>query len=185
MIGASQARRLFARHSPRRWLSPSPWPQRLRSTKANPKTKSQPDAEDAGPLYPERLLVFDAGVGRTFLVASVRVTTLVACLGSIYTSVLPEALKARDLKDALHVAQGTYAKDAVPSIGLVRPSCHSLGPPSDHYAYTYPSVRGHRDADAAAVRAVIGGRVAAVRVEACARHSAAYPDDQAVGHVAQ
>jgi hypothetical protein len=52
-------------------------------------------------------LIFDAGVGRTFLVASVRVTTLLACLGSLYAVVLPKALKVQDLKDGLAVAKGT------------------------------------------------------------------------------
>jgi hypothetical protein len=99
MRGAS----LIGRHFRLRWLPPSSWPKRRSSTKP---TRPQPEAEDARAFYPERLLVFDAGIGRTFLVAAVRVTTLVACLGSIYTVVLPEALRARDLKDAVHVAQG-------------------------------------------------------------------------------
>jgi hypothetical protein len=184
MIGASQARCLFTRHFQRRWLPPSPWPKRLRSTKAKPKTKPQLDAEDARPFYPERLLVFDAGIGRTFLVASVRVTTLLACLGSIYTVVLPKALKAQDLKDALYVAQGTSADDSVLSIGSVRCSCHSLGRPSDHHAHIHPPVCGHHNSHTAAVRAVIGDCIAAIRVEACAWHSPAHPDDQAVGDVA-
>jgi hypothetical protein len=115
MIG----RRLLARQLYPRWLSPSQWPKRLRSTKAKPKPKPRPDADDARPFYPERLLVFDAGIGRTFMVASVRVTTLLACLGSFYTVVLPKALKIQELKDAWHVAQGTAAEDSVLTIVLI------------------------------------------------------------------